>query len=88
MLPQTYNPLKKGKVAMPTKPECAVKYIAVEDIGRASAVLLMMPEEYAGKKIDADATEERTGLARCYAQHTGLALDEALSEVSGVACKY
>lgn len=73
----TFNPLKKGKVSMVTKPECSLKYIAAEDIGKGSAVLLMKPEEYAGKKIEAAA-----------AQHTGPELAQALSEVSGVDCKY
>jgi len=76
----TFNPLKKGKISsmLTTKPECSVKYIATEDIGKGSAVLLMKPEKYAGKKIEAAAAE-----------HTGSELAHALSEqVSGVDCKY
>lgn len=42
-----------------------------------SNTLLQKTLENAGKKIDAAAAE-----------HTGLELAEALSEVSGVACKY
>ena len=72
-----FNSLKKGKVSMLTKPKCSVKYIATEDIGKGSTVLLMKPEKYAGKKIEAAAAE-----------HTGLELAQALSEVSSVDCKY
>lgn len=71
------NPLQKGSVKMLVKPNCSLKYISCTDIGKGSAELLMNPELYAGQKIDA---------ATC--EYTGPELAEALSEVSGVKCKY
>jgi len=71
------NPLKKGSVKMLTKPEIPMKYISCTDIGKGSAALLLSPELYAGQIIDA---------ATC--EYTGPELAEALSEVSGVKCKY
>lgn len=75
--PKNGNPLKKGSVKMLTKPECSLKYISCTDIGKGSAALLLSPELYAGQKIDA---------ATC--EYNGPELAEALSEVSGVKCKY
>jgi uncharacterized protein YbjT (DUF2867 family) len=71
------NPLKKGNVKMLTKKDRALKYISARDIGKGSAVLLMNPGEYAGKKVDA---------ATC--EYTGTELAQILTEVSGVECKY
>lgn len=71
------NPLKKGHVKMLTKKNCPVKYIGAVDIGKGSAVLLMNPKEYAGKKVDA---------ATC--EYTGSGLAKALTKASGVKCKY
>jgi len=75
--PKNGNPLKKGHLKMLVKPTCSMKYISCTDIGKGSAALLLSPELYAGRKIDA-ATGE----------YTGPQLAEALSEVSGVKCKY
>mmetsp|Transcript_14704 Transcript_14704/g.30399 ORF Transcript_14704/g.30399 Transcript_14704/m.30399 type:complete len:305 (-) Transcript_14704:124-1038(-) len=71
------NSLKKGSVKMLTKPGYSVNYISCTDIGKGSAVLLLNPELYAGRKIDA-----ATG------SYTGPELAKALSKASGVACKY
>jgi uncharacterized protein YbjT (DUF2867 family) len=71
------NPLTKGSVKMLTKKDCSVKYISAADIGKGSATLLMNPEEYAGKKVDA---------ATC--EYTGSELADILTKVSGVECKY
>merc|ERR1712154_498823 len=71
------NPLKKGYLKMLTKPSCSLKYIAAADIGKGSAELLMKPEIYSGKKIDA---------ATC--EYTGPELAEILSQVSGTKCTY
>jgi len=71
------NPLKKGHLKMVVKPTCCMKYISCTDIGKGSAALLLSPELYAGQKIDA-----ATG------DYTGPQLAKALSEVSGVKCKY
>ena len=75
--PKNGNPLKKGSVKMLVKPECSLKYISCTDIGKGSAALLLNPDLYARQKIDA---------ATC--EYTGPELAEALSEVSGVKCKY
>lgn len=71
------NPLKKGSVKMLTKPECPVKWISCADIGKGSAALLLDPALYAGQKIDA---------ATC--EYDGPGLAQALTEASGVKCKY
>jgi len=75
--PKNYNPLTKGKVKLFVKPKANLKYISCTDIGKGGAALLMNPELYAGQKIDA---------ATC--EYTGDEIAEALSEVSGVKCKY
>ena len=72
-----YNPLKKGSVKMLTFPDKPVYYIAVEDIGKGSVVLLTNAEKYAGKIIEAAG-----------AKHTGFELAQILTEVSGVKCTY
>ena len=72
-----FNPLKKGSVKMLTYPDKPVKYIAVEDIGKASAVLLTDPDTYAGKIIEGAG-----------GKHTGVELAAALTEASGTECKY
>lgn len=71
------NPLKKGGVKMLTKPDYPVKWISCTDIGKGSAALLLNPELYAGQYIDAATCE-------C----TGHELAQALSDASGVKCKY
>jgi len=71
------NPLKKGHIKMLTKKNCSLKYISAADIGKGSAELLINPQKYAGKKVDA---------ATC--EHTGTELAEILTKVSGVQCKY
>ena len=71
------NPLKKGHLKMLTKPDCSVKFISAADIGKGSATLLMNPDLYAGKKIDA---------ATC--EYNGKELAEILTKVSGTKCKY
>lgn len=71
------NPLKKGFIKMLTKESCSLKYISAADIGKGSAELLMNPEKYAGKKVDA---------ATC--EHTGTELAAIITTVSGVECKY
>lgn len=71
------NPLTKGKVKMLTKENCSLKYISAADIGKGSATLLMNPDEYAGKKVDA---------ATC--EYTGKELAAALTKVSGIECSY
>lgn len=71
------NPLKKGSVKMITKSEYPTKYIGATDIGKGSAALLLNPELYAGKKIEA-----ATGA------YTGPQLAKALTEASGVKCEY
>merc|ERR1712107_863653 len=71
------NPLTKGYVKMLTKPDCKLKYIGAADIGKGSVELLLNPEEYAGKKIDAVTCE-----------YTGPQLAQILSDVSGTKCKY
>lgn len=71
------NLLKKGSVKMLTKPDDSVKYISCTDIGKGSAALLTNPELYNGQIIDA---------ATC--EYNGHELAQALSEVSGVPCKY
>lgn len=73
----TYNPLTKGQLKFVTYPDVKVKFIACEDIGKGCAVLLTNPTEYAGKIIEAAGAE-----------HSGLELTKALSEVSGTECKY
>merc|ERR1712232_469517 len=75
--PKNYNPLTKGKVKLFVKPKANLKYISCTDIGKGCAALLLNPELYAGQKIDA---------ATC--EYNGPELAEALSEVSGVKCKY
>jgi len=74
---KNYNPLKKGSVKMLSKSGCSVKYIATEDIGKGSAEMLMSPEKYAGKTIEAVASV-----------HNGIELAEALSKVTGIKCTY
>lgn len=71
------NALKKGHVKMLTKASCPVKWISTTDIGKGSAALLMNPDRYAGKKLDA---------ATC--EYTGDELAQVLSEVSGTKCTY
>ena len=71
------NPLKKGSLKMLTKPDRSLKYIAAADIGKGSAELLMNPETYKYKKVDA---------ATC--EYTGLELAQILSQVSGTKCTY
>jgi uncharacterized protein YbjT (DUF2867 family) len=73
----TYNPLTKGKVKMLQKEECKVKFVATADIGKGSAALLVDPEKYQGKTIDAVGGE-----------HTGTELAEALTKASGTPCTY
>merc|ERR1712232_355552 len=75
--PRNGNPLKKGSVKMLTKPDVSLKYISCTDIGKGSAALLMNPETYAGRKVDA---------ATC--EYNGYRLAKILSEVSGTECKY
>jgi hypothetical protein len=75
--PKNYNPLTKGKISFFGKSGYAFKLIATEDIGKGSAVLLMEPKDYAGKKIEAAGGE-----------HTGEEFAEVLTEVSGVKCKF
>lgn len=72
-----FNPLTKGKLKFLTYPDKKSKFIACEDIGKGSAVLLTDPHEYAGKIIEAAGAE-----------HTALELTAALSDVSGTACDY
>merc|ERR1712012_1426454 len=60
-----------------TKPSCSLKYISVADIGKGSTALLLNPDIYAGKLVDA---------ATC--EYTGPELAKILSEVSGTPCKY
>lgn len=72
-----YNPFKKGFVKMLTFPDKPVFWIAVEDIGKGSVVLLTNPEKYSGKIIEAAG-----------AKHTGFELAEILTRVSGVNCMY
>ena len=71
------NALKKGHVKMLTKENCSLKYISTVDIGKGSVELLIKPEKYAGKKVDA---------ATC--EYTGSELATILTKVSGVQCKY
>lgn len=71
------NPLKKGVVKGFSKPDSPQKYITVEDIGKGCAVLLLNPEDYASKKIEAAG-----------ALHTGPELAKALTEASGTDCVY
>jgi len=71
------NPLTKGSVKMFTKPEATLKYISCTDIGKGSVALLLNPELYAGRKIDA---------ATC--KYDGPGLAEALTKASGVECTY
>jgi uncharacterized protein YbjT (DUF2867 family) len=73
----TYNPLTKGKVKSLSKEEIKVKYVATADIGKGSAALLVDPEKYNGKTIDAVGGE-----------HTGTELAEALTKASGTPCTY
>jgi len=73
----TYNPLTKGVLKFVTYPDVKVKFIACEDIGKGCAVLLTNPTEYSGKIIEAAGAE-----------HSGVELTKALSEVSGTECKY
>jgi uncharacterized protein YbjT (DUF2867 family) len=72
-----YNPLKKSFVKMLTYPDKPVVYVAVEDIGKGSVVLLTNAEKYAGKIIEAAG-----------AKHTGFELAAILTKVSGVKCTY
>jgi len=71
------NPLTKGKLKLFSKKKASIKFISAKDIGKGSATLLMKPDVYAGKKVDA---------ATC--EYTGSQLAEILSEVSGTPCKY
>jgi len=75
--PKNGNPLTKGSVKMLTRADKSLKYISCTDIGKGSAVLLLHPELYAGQKIDA---------ATC--EYDGPGLAKALTEASGVECKY
>lgn len=76
--PANYNPLNRGHVKFLTKsPETSVKFIATDDIGKASCKMLMDPEKFAGKIIEAAGCE-----------HTGRELAQILSEVSGHPCQY
>ena len=75
--PKNWNPLKKGSVKFLGYADKKYKFVATQDIGKASAVFLMEPKKYAGKTIDAVGGE-----------HTGKELAEALSEVSSVPCTY
>jgi len=68
--PTNYNPLTKGKVKFLTKPDVIVKFIATADIGKGSCAMLMNPNKYAGRKIEA---------ASC--AHSGTQLAQILSEV-------
>uniref|UniRef100_A0A7S2PST3 NmrA-like domain-containing protein n=1 Tax=Skeletonema marinoi TaxID=267567 RepID=A0A7S2PST3_9STRA len=72
-----FNPLTKGTLKFLTYPDKKSKFIACEDIGKGSAVLLTDPKEYAGKIIEAAGAE-----------HTALELTAALSDVSGTVCNY
>ena len=72
-----FNPLTKGKLKFLTYPDKKVKFIACEDIGKGSAVLLTNPKEYGGKIIEAAGSE-----------HTALDVNTALSDVSGTVCNY
>lgn len=72
-----FNPLTKGKLKFLTYPDKKVKFIACEDIGKGSAVLLTNPKEYGGKTIEAAGSE-----------HTALDVTTALSDVSGTVCNY
>lgn len=72
-----FNPLKKGAVKMLTYPDKPLKYIAVEDIGKGSVVLLTNPKKYNGKIIEAAG-----------GKHSGVELAAALTEASGVECTY
>ena len=75
--PKNSNPLTKGKLSFFGRKGYKFKLIATEDIGKGSAVLLMEPQTYAGKIIEAAGGE-----------HTGEELAEILSEVSGVKCTF
>jgi uncharacterized protein YbjT (DUF2867 family) len=72
-----YNPLTKGKVKFLTYAKVKVKFIATEDIGKGSAALLLDPDQFSGKKIEAAGGE-----------HDGTELAEALTKVSGTKCKF
>jgi uncharacterized protein YbjT (DUF2867 family) len=72
-----YNPLKKGSIKFLTHPDCRVKFISCEDIGKGAATLLTNPMEYAGKIVDAAGGE-----------HSGTELAEELTMASGARCGY
>ena len=69
--------LKKGGVKFLTYENYPVKFISTEDVGKAAAVFLLNPWKYAGMKLEAASCE-----------HDGIQLAKALSEASGVDCKY
>lgn len=75
--PAQRNPLTKGKVSALMKPKTPLKQISVVDIGKASAVMLLDPESFAGVKLEA---------AGCV--HSGCELAEILTKASGIPCKY
>lgn len=75
--PSIKNLLTKGSVKMLNRAGTRVKWIATADIGKAAANILASSATYEGKVIE---------LATC--EHTGIELAQALSEASGVICKY
>lgn len=72
-----FNPLTKGTLKFLTYPDKKTKFIACEDIGKGSVVLLTNPKEYAGKIIEAAGAEQ-----------SALEVTAALSDVSGTICNY
>merc|ERR1712110_757698 len=75
--PKIKNPLKKGIVKGMTRKNLRQHYISYRDIGNAAAGMIANHEKWAGQTVIATSAYE-----------DGDAVGKALSDASGVKCKY
>lgn len=75
--PKNWNSLRKGHVKCLWKGDVKIKMIGCTDIAKAAVKMFEEPEKWNGKTLDCASCEL-----------TGNEVAEALSEVSGIKCKY